>query len=109
MYVYDFTLLIMLRERSNITYCFGWRELLKPSEWPNRHITFSGRKSLIHSFSCSFFGICGGGDWKCHMGEAKRGLAENVKIPSYGGRGYKIAQKMHMIFERSLRLNNQVL
>jgi len=31
------------------------------------------------------------------------GLAENVKIPSYGRRKSKIAQKnRHMIFERSL-------
>jgi len=28
------------------------------------------------------------------------GLAENVRIPSYRGKGYKIAKKCHMIFER---------
>jgi len=31
-----------------------------------------------------------------------RGLAENVRIPSYGGRGLKLLKNRHMIFERSL-------
>jgi len=31
-----------------------------------------------------------------------RGLAENVRIPSYRGEGSKIAPKTVMIFERSL-------
>jgi len=31
-----------------------------------------------------------------------KGLAENVRILSYGGRGSKIAQITVMIFERSL-------
>jgi len=35
-----------------------------------------------------------------------KGLAENVRKPSYMGGGSKIAQKnRHMIFERSLNIN----
>jgi len=41
----------------------------------NRH---SGWKSLIYSFSCSIYGIWG------------KGLAENVRIPSYDRGGLKL-------------------
>jgi len=81
--------------------------MLKSSEW--RHMEggrfgqikssynfYRGRKILIHSSSCSIYDmcvcvrvcVCVGGDviW----GE---GLAETFKIPSYGGKGPKIAQK----------------
>jgi len=41
---------------------------MKEGVWPNRHITFIViEKSLIHSSSCSIYGICG-----------ERGLVENV-------------------------------
>jgi len=31
------------------------------------------------------------------------GLAENVRIPLYGGRGLKLLKNRHMIFESSIR------
>jgi len=36
-------------------------------------------------------------------------LVENVRIPSYGGRGSKIAQTVRMIFERYPAGNGQLL
>jgi len=68
--------------------------------WPNRHDFCSSRKSLIHSSSCSIFGICGGrGGW-LKTSHGGRGLAENVRIPSYGGVGLKLLKNRRMIFER---------
>jgi len=59
-------------------------------DWPNRHITFIvAKKSFICRLFCLFtVYVERGVGWKSHMGE---GLAENVRIPSYGGRGSKIA------------------
>jgi len=55
-------------------------------------ITFiKAKKSLIYSLFCSFSVYVEGGGWlKTSHGE--KGLAESVRIPSYGG-GSKIAQK----------------
>jgi len=45
--------------------------------WPNHHISFIvAKKSLIYSLFSSNYSKCGG-----------RGLAENVRIPSYGEEG----------------------
>jgi len=92
----------IIRERSNIIWRFeGEGGLLKPSEC--RHMGegelakssynfYSGWKSLIHSFSCSVYVILGLRQWvgwKCHM---DGGLAENVRILSYGG-GLKLLKK----------------
>jgi len=43
-----------------------------------------------------------GGGW-LKMTYGRSGLAENVKITSYGERGSEIAKKRRMIFEPSLR------
>jgi len=48
--------------------------------------------SLIYSLLCSIYGICGGRGLIENIIWGK-GLAENVKIPSYKERGSKIAQK----------------
>jgi len=59
-------------------------------------------KNLIYSSSCSIYGICGEGLVKNVIWERK-GLTENIRIPSYGGRKLKLPKKNHhMIFERSL-------
>jgi len=56
----------------------GWEGI-----WPNRHIAFIVAKKLNLQLCC-IYGICGRGvGWKRHMGG--RGLAENVRIPSYRG------------------------
>jgi len=63
--------------------------LLKPSEyhhmrgggiWSNRHITFIVAKKAYHM-------------WGLVENVMGRRLAENVRIPSYRGKGSKIAQK----------------
>jgi len=89
-----------LRERSNIKWRFrgGW---LKLSEYwhmeegdlaTSSYNFYSGCKSLSHSFSCFIFGIFEGRGWLKTSYRGRR-LAENVRIPSHGGRGSKIAQK----------------
>jgi len=45
--------------------------------------------NLIYSLSCFINGI-------------RRGLAENVRVRSYGGGGLKLLKNRYMIFERSL-------
>jgi len=57
--------------------------------WPNRHITFIWLKFAVYF---ALFTVMWG-----------RGLPENVRIPSYGGRGLKLLKSRHMIFERSPR------
>jgi len=52
--------------------------------WPNLHITFIVAKKLNLQLICSIFVICGGRVVKNVIWG--RGLAENVRIPSYGGR-----------------------
>jgi len=61
--------------------------------WPNRHITVnSSYKSLIYSLFCSIYGICGGRRLVENVIWGK-GLAENVRISSYRGRGLKLLLK----------------
>jgi len=81
-----------IRERSNIIWRLGRgvsQTVRVPSYggvgWPNHHIiTFIlAKKSFIYSLFCSIYGICGERGWlKTSYGG---GVAENVKIPSYGG------------------------
>jgi len=56
--------------------------------WPNRHITFIVAKKLNLQFCFALFPVYVGEGvgWKCHM----------------GGRGLKLLNKRHMIFECSL-------
>jgi len=53
---------------------------------------YSGWKSLIHSSSCSIFVRCGGRRLVENV-IREEGLADNVKILSYGGRKSIISQK----------------
>jgi len=70
--------------------------------WSNRHITFIGAEKALFAVLLALFTV--------YVGEGLvenviwgRGLAENVGIPSYGGRRSKIVKKKrHIIFERSL-------
>jgi len=92
--------------------------LLKPSDcrhmerggWPNRHITFIVAKKLDLQFILLYLRYMwgGGGDW---LKTSYGGLAENVRIPSYGGRGLKLLKNPSydiLIFERSLDLQNKI-
>jgi len=61
---------------------------------PYRHITFIVAKKLNLQFILLFYGIFGEGVVENIIWG--RGLAENVRIPSYRGRGSKITQKTVM-------------
>jgi len=61
--------------------------------WSNRHITFIvAKKSLIYTLFCSIYDICGGKKLVENV-IWERGLAENVRIPLYGGRDQKLLKK----------------
>jgi len=69
-----------------------YRHVREDGVWPNRHVTFIvDKKSLIYGLFYFIYGIGGGGWLKTSYGG--RGLAKNVRMPSYGGRRSKISQK----------------
>jgi len=80
-----------LREGEEFAQTVGVPSYLREEVWANRHITFIvAKKSLIYNLFFSIYGICGEGGWLITPWGVGRGLAENVRIPSYGRGGLKL-------------------
>jgi len=88
----------MIRERSNIIRRFGEGGFAQTDRVPSYgggrfgQIVIQWLKNLIHSSSCSIYGICGGGVKTSYEGVEGRGW---LKTSDYRhmGKGSKIAQK----------------